>query len=97
MHETPPVELEVPAEPKFSIEKLQRIVSSGEHTKSTLIGEVGQTVNYEIIVKNGVDEPLHNRRLCEEAGDNPESVELLVPLKLHEGPTARRATSSRRH
>jgi hypothetical protein len=39
--------------PAFAIEKLQKIEgSSGSFTSSPLSGEVGQTVNYEIVVKN---------------------------------------------
>ncbi|HEV2981059.1 MAG TPA: hypothetical protein VGX51_06475 [Solirubrobacteraceae bacterium] len=39
--------------PAFSIEKLQKIEgSSGSFTSSPLSGEVGQTVDYEIVVKN---------------------------------------------
>ncbi|HTY97807.1 MAG TPA: hypothetical protein VMB91_12250 [Solirubrobacteraceae bacterium] len=37
-------------EPDFTIEKLQRI--SGSFTKERLRGEIGQTVQYEIIVRN---------------------------------------------
>ncbi len=37
-------------EPNFSIEKLQRI--SGSFTKEWLHGEIGQVVQYEIVVKN---------------------------------------------
>ena len=37
-------------EPDFSIEKLQRI--SGSFTKERLRGEIGQTVQYEVIVRN---------------------------------------------
>src|SRR5207245_2683421 len=52
-HETPPVEVEVPAQPAFTIEKLQEIAGSpAGFTTATLTGKVGQTVDYEIIVKN---------------------------------------------
>jgi lysophospholipase L1-like esterase len=40
-------------EPSFTIEMFQRICgSSGDFTYSTLIGAVGQTVEYKIVVKN---------------------------------------------
>jgi hypothetical protein len=43
----------VASEPAFTIEKLQKIAgSSGTFTSSQLSGEVGQTVDYEMIVKN---------------------------------------------
>jgi hypothetical protein len=41
-----------PAAPAFSIEKLQRIAGSGSFTTQTLSGQVGQTVEYEVVVKN---------------------------------------------
>jgi hypothetical protein len=45
--------------PSFSIEKLQRIGGeSGSFTTSPLTGEVGQTVEYEIIVQNTGNVPL---------------------------------------
>jgi hypothetical protein len=46
-------------EPGFSIEKLQEIAGSGEgFTREELKGEVGQTVDYEIVVKNTGNVPL---------------------------------------
>jgi hypothetical protein len=40
-------------EPAFTIEKLQRIAGSGaSYTTETLTGTVGETVEYEIVVKN---------------------------------------------
>lgn len=56
-HESNRVEVEVPTtppveEPAFTIEKLQRIGGSGSFTKEKLTGMVGETVEYEIIVKN---------------------------------------------
>jgi hypothetical protein len=43
----------VPPPTGFTIEKLQRIAGSGgSFTTSTLTGQVGQTVEYEIVVKN---------------------------------------------
>ncbi len=47
------VEVEVAAKPSFTIEKLQEIEGSkAGFTKSELTGKDGQTVDYEIIVKN---------------------------------------------
>jgi uncharacterized repeat protein (TIGR01451 family) len=44
--------------PGMSIEKLQRIGASGPYTTSTLKGNVGETVSYEIIVTNTGNVPL---------------------------------------
>jgi uncharacterized repeat protein (TIGR01451 family) len=53
------VEVTVPAEPGFKIEKLQRIAGSGAgFTTATLTGAIGQTVEYEIVVKNTGNEAL---------------------------------------
>jgi hypothetical protein len=42
-----------PMEPSFTIEKLQKIQgSAGGFTKEELTGQIGQTVDYELIVKN---------------------------------------------
>jgi uncharacterized repeat protein (TIGR01451 family) len=52
--ESPPVEVHaiVPA-PAFTVEKLQRIAGgTGTYTTAQLSGDVGQTVEYEIVVKN---------------------------------------------
>src|SRR5207248_1473820 len=47
------VNVPTPAEPAFTIQKLQEIAGSGTgFTSSTLSGQVGQTVLYEIIVHN---------------------------------------------
>ena len=43
--------------PAFSIEKLQRI-GTGAFTTSTLLGEVGETVEYEIVLENTGNVPL---------------------------------------
>ncbi len=48
-HKTPPVITKVQA---FTIEKAQRIPPATEYVKSQLTGEVGQTVEYQITVKN---------------------------------------------
>jgi hypothetical protein len=53
------VPLECPAEPNFSITKLQKIEGSkAAFTTSPVTGKVGQTVDYEIIVKNTGNVPL---------------------------------------
>lgn len=55
-----PVEVEVPkalVPTEFTIEKLQEIMGSG-FTKATLTGQIGETVNYEIIVTNTGKAPL---------------------------------------
>lgn len=49
--------VECPPAPAFTIEKLQRI-GSGAFTTSTLEGDVGQTVDYEIVLKNTGNVPL---------------------------------------
>jgi hypothetical protein len=46
------VKLACPTAPAFSIEKLQAIAGGGSYTTSQLAGQVGQTVDYEILVKN---------------------------------------------
>jgi len=52
-HESNRVVVEVPREPKFTIEKLQEIKgSSAGFTRLTLTGAAGQTVDYEIVVTN---------------------------------------------
>jgi hypothetical protein len=53
------VSLECPPEPDFTITKLQEIAGSNAgFTTAQLTGEVGQTVNYEIVVKNTGNVPL---------------------------------------
>lgn len=47
-----------PPAPSLSIEKLQRIGPETAYTPSTLTGEVGQTVEYEMLVKNTGNLPL---------------------------------------
>jgi hypothetical protein len=44
--------LNCPAKPAFTIEKLQKIAGGGEFTKEQLAGELAQTIEYEIIVKD---------------------------------------------
>ena len=58
------VEVEVPAEPSFTIEKLQEIAGN-DFTKSKLTGAIGQTVDYEIIVKNTGNVPLKFGKLID--------------------------------
>jgi len=56
----------VPAAPGFSIEKLQELAGGGgSFQSSTLQGKVGQTVDYEIIVKNTGNVPLTFGRLSD--------------------------------
>ncbi|HTU77542.1 MAG TPA: hypothetical protein VMF09_02150 [Solirubrobacteraceae bacterium] len=57
---SPPVEVKVIApEPAFTIEKLQRLAgSAGAFTTTQLEGAVGETVEYEIILKNTGNVPL---------------------------------------
>ena len=53
------VVVNVPAEPSFTIEKLQEIKGSGTGFRSLeLTGDVDQTVDYEIVVKNTGNVPL---------------------------------------
>ena len=48
-----------PSAPSFSIEKLQKIAGrNDEYTSSPLSGQVGQTVDYEILVTNTGNVPL---------------------------------------
>ncbi len=42
----------LPVAPEFTIEKLQRLEGEGSFTKNELTGQTGQTVEYEIVVKN---------------------------------------------
>ena len=51
------VEVTVPREPGFTIEKLQEILGSG-FTSAPLSGVLGETVKYEIVVKNTGNVPL---------------------------------------
>jgi uncharacterized repeat protein (TIGR01451 family) len=58
-HTSNKVLVNVPSEPAFTIEKLQEIAGSGGgFTASSLTGKVGQTVDYEIVVKNTGNAPL---------------------------------------
>jgi hypothetical protein len=59
MVEPPGEEKHLAPAPEFTIEKLQEIAGSGSgFTKSPLTGSVGQTVDYEILVKNTGNVPL---------------------------------------
>ncbi len=55
-HTSNPVEVKVPREPDFTIEKVQELQevggSGGTFTTGPLTGSIGQTVDYEILVKN---------------------------------------------
>ncbi len=58
-HTSNTVVVNVPAQPGFSIEKRQEIAGSGKgFTTAELAGNVGQTVDYEIIVSNTGNVPL---------------------------------------
>ena len=60
------VEVEVPAEPSFTIKKLQEIEGSKVgFTKSKLTGTIGETVDYEIVVKNTGNVPLKFGKLID--------------------------------
>jgi hypothetical protein len=48
----------LPVAPEFTVEKLQRIEGEGVFTKNELTGELGQVVEYEIIVRNTGNTPL---------------------------------------
>ncbi len=48
----------LPVSPEFTIEKLQRLEGEATFTKSELTGSVGQTVEYEIVVRNTGNTPL---------------------------------------
>ena len=48
----------LPVAPEFTIEKLQRLEGQGSFTKSELTGQIGQTVEYEIVVRNTGNTPL---------------------------------------
>jgi len=52
-----PVASEEP-EPAFSIEKLQKVEDEASFTKSEVTGDVGETIYYEIVVKNTGNVPL---------------------------------------
>ena len=83
-HTSNKVEVEVPqAVSGFSIEKLQKIAGSGEgFTTSQLTGDIGQTVDYEIIVENTGNVPLTFSEFtdpnCEDIGGGP-GAESVVP------------------
>ena len=62
VHESKPVEVHVTPEPDFTIEKVQELQevggSGGTFTTGSLTGSIGQTVDYEIVVKNTGNVPL---------------------------------------
>ncbi len=48
----------IPEEPEFTMEKLQRIKGEANYTVSELKGKLGQTVEYKIVIKNTGNMPL---------------------------------------
>ena len=64
------VDVSVPAEPSFTIEKLQEIEGSkAGFTTSKLKGKVGDTIDYEIIVENTGNVPLTFSNFTDEQCD----------------------------
>jgi uncharacterized repeat protein (TIGR01451 family) len=58
------VVVNVPKEPSYTIEKVQEIAGSGTgFSKSELTGKIGQTVDYEVIVKNTGNTPIKFSKL----------------------------------
>ena len=53
-----PVVAKSAAAPSFTVEKRQRLGGAGPYTTGTLTGEVGETAEYEVIVKNTGNQPL---------------------------------------
>src|SRR5439155_1765088 len=51
-HETPPVEVEVPAEQEHETKKEQRVEGESAYTTAKLSGKLGQKVEYRISVKD---------------------------------------------
>ena len=75
------VVVKVTAEPAAAIEKLQEIKGSGTgYTKAELTGQVGQTVDYKVIVRNTGDVPVKLSNFtdthCENIAGGPGSSEL---------------------
>ncbi len=72
------VEVEVPAKPSFSIEELQELGFG--FTKSELTGAGGETVSYEIVVKDTGDTTLRFRDLSDDGCENivPDAEETLA-------------------
>ncbi len=52
------VTAKVPAEPSYTIEKLQKIAGEGSYSSSEKSGKVGQVVEYKIVVRNTGNVPL---------------------------------------
>jgi hypothetical protein len=72
--------VEVPEEPGLAIEKLQRVNREAEYTTGTLKGATGESVEYEIIVKNTGNVPLTveppKDERCEKLEGGPPKQEL---------------------
>jgi hypothetical protein len=66
----------LPVAPEFTVEKLQRIEGEGAFTMNELIGELGQVVEYKIIVANTGNTPLEFSNFsdphCSGIGGGPE-------------------------
>jgi len=59
VHVSNQVVVTVPPEPAFTLEKLQKLAgSAGGFTTGPVTGAIGQTVDYEIVVRNTGNEPL---------------------------------------
>ena len=61
--------MNIPEEPEFTIEKLQRLKGEANYTVSPLNGKTGETVEYKIVIKNTGNMPLTftplQRQCCE--------------------------------
>ena len=57
-HSSNTVVVDIPENPEFTIEKLQRLKGEVNYTVSELKGKIGQTVEYKIVVKNTGNMPL---------------------------------------
>jgi hypothetical protein len=76
------VEVNVPTMATFTIEKLQEIAGSDAgFTKSKLTGEIGQTIDYEVLVKNGGNVPLEFQPLSDAgcSAITPSTTETVSP------------------
>src|SRR5205085_241146 len=65
------VTVNVPAEQSFSIHKEQRLKGQSSYTSSELTGKLGETVEYNVVVKTSGNLPLKVSKL---ADSNSESI-----------------------